>query len=207
VVRISDGFGDADRNNDNAITFYDTDLNDSGTWNDPDPLKDGGLISRGITEVTAATDPTDVGIIWSGTRSYDTAANIVKARLRIINDDVPTGQETTTSIFHHGLALGVESRGSGSSFIGRFAQPVSLGTAAGDKLVVSVDFRTWLESANPNASNALLNELRWGLLRHGSRVRHECECGPEWRQRSLGQRRWNVVRITALRRMRQRHLR
>jgi len=164
VVRISDGFGDADRNNDNAITFYDTDLNDSGTWNDPDPLKDGGLISRGITEVTAATDPTDVGIIWSGTRSYDTAANIVKARLRIINDDVPTGQETTTSIFHHGLALGVEARGQGSSIIGRFSQPVSLGTAAGDKLVVSVDFRTWLESANPNASNALLNELRWGLF-------------------------------------------
>jgi hypothetical protein len=34
VVRIFDGFGDADRNNDNAVTGYDTDLNDSGTFND-----------------------------------------------------------------------------------------------------------------------------------------------------------------------------
>src|SRR5262245_17920165 len=32
VVVISDGFGDADRNNDGAITGYDTDLNDSGTF-------------------------------------------------------------------------------------------------------------------------------------------------------------------------------
>src|SRR5207248_93681 len=77
VVRIFDGFGDADRNNDGAITGYDTDLNDSGTFNDP--TADAALISRGITEVTAATNPSDVGIIWSGTRAFDTTANLAKA--------------------------------------------------------------------------------------------------------------------------------
>ena len=67
VVVISDGFGDADRNNDGAITFYDTDLNDSGTWNDP--VEDDELASRGSVEVTAAEDPSDVGIVGSGIRS------------------------------------------------------------------------------------------------------------------------------------------
>src|SRR5215203_598131 len=86
VVKIFDGFGDADRNNDGAVTGYDTDLNDSGTFNDA--TSDAALITRGITEVTAATDPSDVGIVWSGTRSFDTAANLVKSKLRIINDSV-----------------------------------------------------------------------------------------------------------------------
>ncbi len=165
VVKISDGFGDADRNNDGAITPYDTDLNDSGTFNDP--TADATLISRGITEITTPQDASDVGIVWSGIRSFDTAANVTKARLKVINDDVATGTETTSDIFHHGYALGVESRGAGSSMMGRFAQPVAVGPAAGDKLVVSLDFRTWLESANPNSAtggNSALNELRWGLF-------------------------------------------
>ena len=43
VVKISDGFGDGDRNNDGQITFYDTDINNSNTFNDP--TADAGLIS------------------------------------------------------------------------------------------------------------------------------------------------------------------
>ena len=35
AVVISDGFGDADRNNDGTVALYDTDINDSGTLNDP----------------------------------------------------------------------------------------------------------------------------------------------------------------------------
>src|SRR5262245_9345739 len=91
VVKLFDGFGDADRNNDGAVTSYDTDLNDSGTFNDftgtPPTATgpDSALANRGITEVTAAQDPTDVGIVWSGIRSYDTTANLVKSKLRIIN--------------------------------------------------------------------------------------------------------------------------
>jgi hypothetical protein len=160
VVKYSDGFGDADRNNDGAITFYDTDVNDSGTWNDP--TEDMGL-PTGFVEVTAAQNPSDVGIVWSGIRSFDTAANIAKSRLRIINDAVPTGSETAAEIHNDGLALAVESRGGGSSFIGRFPQSVDLGPMAGDKVVVSVDFRTWRESPNPTPP-PVFNELRWGLF-------------------------------------------
>jgi hypothetical protein len=160
AVVIFDGFGDADRNNDGAITFYDSDINDSGTWNDP--VADAGLPS-GLVEVTAAQVPSDVGIVWLGIRSFDTAANIAKSRLRIINDSVATGSETGSEIHNDGLARGVESRGGGSSFIGRFGQPINLGPQAGDKVVVSVDFRTWRESGNPT-DPLIFNELRWGLF-------------------------------------------
>ena len=104
VVVISDGFGDADRNNDGVIASYDTDLNDSGTFNNA--TADAALITRGITEVTAATNASDVGIVWSGIRSFDTAANLAKGKLRIINDNVPIGSETASQIHNDGLAAG-----------------------------------------------------------------------------------------------------
>jgi hypothetical protein len=168
VVVISDGFGDADRNNDGSITL-DTDINDSGTHNDftgtpPSATgPDSGLANRGIIEVTAATDPGDVGIVWSGIRSYDTTANIAKGRIRIINDSVATGSESSTQIHNDGLALGVESRGGGSPIMGRFPQSIDLGTSAGDKVVVSVDFRGWAEADNAAALGAV-QEIRWGLF-------------------------------------------
>jgi hypothetical protein len=162
VVVLSDGFGDADRNNDGAVTFYDTDLNNSGTWNDPDPDDDMELIERGITEVTAATNAADVGIVWAGIRSYDTAANIPKGDLAIINDSVVIGSETQAEIHNDGLALSVESRGGGSSVMGRFPQSIELGPMAGDKVVVSFDFRTWREANIPFDPPAI-GEFRWGL--------------------------------------------
>ncbi len=169
VVKFFDGFGDADRDNNGVIEFYDTDLNDSGTWNMPGPIpapdgmpNDQVLLDRGLMEVTAAQDPSDIGIVWSGIRSFDTAANIVKCRLRIINDSVAIGSETSAEIHNSGLALGVEARGGGSSFIGRFGQSVEVGPVAGDKLVVSFDFRGWEESANPTPLPGF-NEFRWGL--------------------------------------------
>lgn len=160
VVVISDGFGDADRDNNGIVEFYDTDINISGTWNDA--TADAAINARGIIEVTAATDPTDVGIVWSGIRSYDTAANLVKSNIKIINDSVATGSETIAELHNDGLALGVESRGGGSSFIGRFGQSVNLGPVAGDKLKVSVDFRAWKEAANAFTPSDI-NELRWGI--------------------------------------------
>jgi hypothetical protein len=162
VVKIFDGFGDADRNNDGLINLYDSDLNFSGTLNDP--VSDAALSSRGIIEVTTAENPSDVGIVWSGIRSYDTAANLVKSNAKIINDDVATGTETTTNIHNSGLALGVESRGTGSSLMGRFNQAVEVGPMTGDKLVVSIDFRYWSESTNAIITPFALNELRWGLF-------------------------------------------
>lgn len=125
VVKIFDGFEDADRNNDGVIASYDTDWNDSGTFNDPNNGADVTLNARGITEVTAANNASDVGIVWSGIRSYDSATNLVKSKLKIFNDNVAIGAEATTDVFHHGLALGVESRGGGSSFIGKFGQSIA----------------------------------------------------------------------------------
>ena len=162
VVVISDGFGDADRNNDGAITVYDTDINVSGTLNDP--VEDVELSDRGIVEVTAAMNPGDTGIVWSGTRSFDTAANLAKSNIKIINDSVATGTETAAELHNDGLALGVESRGGGSSFIGRFGQSVDVGPVAGDKVKVSVDFRYWREAANATPVPASFQELRWGLF-------------------------------------------
>jgi len=169
-VVVFDGFGDADRNNDGLITSYDTDINNSGTFNQytgtpPSATgPDSDLANRGIVEVTAAENPSDVGIVWSGIRSYDSLTNADKSRLRIINDNVATGVETTSNILNSGLALGVESRGGGSSFIGKFNQPVVLGTQAGAKVVASFDWRVWRESGNndtqPSTSN---NSFRWGL--------------------------------------------
>lgn len=120
------------------------------------------MIARGITEVTAPQDPSDVGIVWSGMRSYDTSINQPKSKLRIFNDNVPIGSETSSQIFNHGLALGVESRGGASSFMGNFGKSISLGPAAGDKVVATVNFRSWAESNNPTTAPAI-NEIRWGL--------------------------------------------
>jgi hypothetical protein len=161
VVKFFDGFGDADRNNDGVVNFYDTDINLSGTWNDP--TEDATLASRGIVEVTAATDPSDTGLIWLGTRSFDTAANLTKANLKIINDDVATGVETVNDIHNSGLALSVEPRGGGGSFIGRFPSSVDLGPVAGDKVVVSFDFRYWRESTNRIEFPSAFDTLRWGI--------------------------------------------
>jgi hypothetical protein len=161
VVVIFDGFGDADRNNDGVVGFYDTDINNSGTWNDP--VEDDDQLDRNIMEVTAATDPSDVGIVWSGIRSFDSAANDPKFNLKIINDSVVTGTETAAEIHNDGLALGAESKGSSSRFMGRFGQSIAVGPNAGDKLVVSVDFRAWKEADNPDPIEPF-NQLRWGLF-------------------------------------------
>ena len=160
VVKFFDGFGDADRNNDGVVDFYDTDINISGTWNDP--VEDAALASRGIVEVTAAEDANDIGIVWSGIRSFDTAANLAKSNIKIINDNIATGGETSAELHNSGLALGVEPRGGGGSFIGKFPQSVEVGPVAGDRLVVSFDFRAWRESTNP-LTPPEFNELRWGL--------------------------------------------
>jgi len=162
VVKIFDGFGDADRNNDGQITGYDTDLNDNGTLDDP--TADAGLIARNIHEVSVAQAPADVGVVWSGIRSFDTAANLVKSKLRIIDDSVVTTSETATSIHNDGYALGVESSGGGSSFIGRFGQSIALGPDAGDKVVVTVDWRVWRDANNNASSPQLNNALRWGIF-------------------------------------------
>ena len=138
AVTITDGFGDADRNNDGVIAPYDTDLNVDGAI-------DG-------SDVTTATDPGDTGLIWSGTRGFASVTK-PKANAKIIDDSAGHGS---------GLALGAESVGTGSSMIGAFGQSVAIGPNVGDKIVAQIDFRIWTDSANPTPP-PFTGELRWGL--------------------------------------------
>lgn len=139
AVTITDGFGDADRNNDGVIAPYDTDVNLDGAI-------DG-------SDVAAATDAGDTGLIWTGTRGW--ASDVQpKANPKIIDDTAGHGS---------GLALGTEAKGSGSSMAGFFGQSVAIGPNVGDKIVAQVDFRIWTDSANPTPP-PFIGELRWGLF-------------------------------------------
>ena len=169
AVVIMDGFGDADRNNDSSIGFYDTDVNLSDTLNDVtgDPNnegKDEDLFNKGLIEVTAAEDAGDVGIKWSASRGF-TSSNTgdPKANIKIINDDVATGVETQGQLHNNGLALGYEAKGTGSLMMGNFGQSVVLGPDVGNLIRVKIDMRFWQESANPvGAANP--GDIRWGIF-------------------------------------------
>lgn len=61
VVVISDGFGDADRNNDGLVDRFDTDISADGTVGTFEaPLFPGSSIN----EANTPTDTADVGIMW-----------------------------------------------------------------------------------------------------------------------------------------------
>lgn len=145
---ITDGFGDADRNNDGTISFYDTDINLSDTLND-------ATLDDGLSEITTAEDAADVGIVWAATRGFTSSnSGDPKGNLKIIDDSSGHGS---------GYALSYEGKGSGSSAAGFFGQPIAVGSNVGDKVVVSVDFRINPNSANPTPPPAN-GELRWGLF-------------------------------------------
>jgi len=149
---VTDGFGDGDRNNNGAITPYDTDVNLDGVLDTYNPDKLGITL---IPEVTTPQDAGDIGIIWASTRGF-TGANDgdPKSNIKIIDDSAGLGS---------GLALGVESKGTGSSFAGFFGSSIELGPNLGDKVVVSLSFRVWTDSNNPTPPPAN-GELRWGLF-------------------------------------------
>ncbi len=145
---ITDGFGDADRNNDGVIDIYDTDVNLSGTLNDP-------VLDAGLMEIETAEDATDVGVIWSATRGF-TGSNDgdPKANLKVVDDSAGFGT---------GYALSYEAKGGGSSAIGAFGQSIAVGPNVGDKVVVSFDFRINPNTVNPTPPPAN-SQLRWGLF-------------------------------------------
>ncbi len=141
AVTFTDGFGDADRDNNGAIEPFDVDVDLDDTI-DPE-------------EVSMATDAGDVGIKWYATRGF-TGSNDgdPKPNAKIIDDSAGIGS---------GLALGAEAKGSGSSMAGFFGQSVQIGPNVGDKVVAEFDFRIWTESNNPSPPPAN-GELRWGLF-------------------------------------------
>lgn len=144
---ITDGFGDGDRNNNGAITAYDTDISLNG-------VIDG-------SEVSAALDAGDTGIIWAAARGF-TSSNTgdPKANIKIIDDSV--GDIDSVGL-QSGYALGVEAKGSGSSFVGFLNDPVVLGANVGDRVDFSFDFRGWSQSKNATPFPAI-SELRVGIF-------------------------------------------
>ncbi|MEQ8848898.1 hypothetical protein [Botrimarina sp.] len=170
VQSIFDDFSDGDRNNDGAITVYDTDFNLSDTLNQS-PEDDTLNTMKNLIEVTAP-EPGAVpqsGMVWLATRGF-TSSNTgdPKPNLKIFDDSLGRTDsedgvtETDGQVLGSGYALGVESKGTGSSFVGVFDQPVSVGPVAGDMVRVSLDWRFWRASNNPTpAPNP--GEIRWGL--------------------------------------------
>jgi len=149
AAAATDGFGDADRNNDGAITPYDTDVDLSGAI-------DGA-------ELTAPEDAGDTGLIWVATRGF-TSSNTgdPKANIKILDDSA--GDVDSPGI-GSGYALGAEAKGSGSSFVGFLNESIALGPNVGDKVAVSVDFRVWSQSNNATPAPPI-SELRWGVFQN-----------------------------------------
>ena len=170
VQSVFDDFSDGDRNNDGVVDVYDTDINISGTLN-ASPEDDQLNNDRGLIEVTGpepgATPQS--GMVWLATRGF-TSSNTgdPKTNVRVFDDtlgrtDTVEGiTETNAHVLGTGYALGAESKGSGSSFVGVFPEAIVLGPNAGDKVRVSLDWRFWRLSNNPTgAPNP--GEMRWGL--------------------------------------------
>lgn len=144
---IFDGFGDADRNNNGGITPYDTDVNLNGSI-------DGG-------EVSSALDPNDVGIQWVATRGF-TQPGDPKANIKIIDDS--TGDSDSPGL-QSGYALAYDSKGRGSSTVGMFVDPITIGANVGDKVLAEFDIRVWTKAVFTNDPPTPLSaELRWGLF-------------------------------------------
>jgi len=147
AVAVTDGFGDGDRNNNGAITAYDTDVDLSGAI-------DG-------SEISVPLDAGDTGIIWASSNGF-TSSNTgdPKANIKIIDDSVG---DVDSPGLQSGYALGSEGKGSGSSFIGFFNDPVQLGPNVGDRVDFSFDWRAWTQSGNPSAATPS-SEVRFGIF-------------------------------------------
>jgi hypothetical protein len=168
AVVISDGFGDADRNNDGVVDRFDLDISANGTVDAYEaPLYPGSSIN----EANVAEDPLDVGIAWFGARGWTSSPGSVsgeydaKFHARIINDAAGATPEGVN--IDSGLALSLNSKGRGASVTGFFGQNVALGPNIGDQVKVSFDMRFWLDSPNENVDGTPGDEkgdLRWGIF-------------------------------------------
>ena len=169
TVVVSDGFGDADRDNDGAITYKDFDTSASDLVT-ADSYTPANFPAATINEVTTATDPLDTGIKWFGMNGWTSGPNSTtgvydpKAYLSIIDDTAGLSPEGNS--IDSGLALAIDSKGRGGIAGGFFGQNVALGANVGDQVKVSFDMRLWesAPNANPLQSDGVLNaDMRWGL--------------------------------------------
>lgn len=183
VVVLSDGFGDADINNNSIpLEFVDTNINGSleDTTYVPGRLVDGSMTEPENNELTSVLNASDTGIRWIQMRGFSSAAsNTVpgsgdsKPQMRIVDDTQGAMLETSggtgglgISAIDDGYAMAWESKGGGSSAAGFFGQRVELGPEVDDEVKVSFDFRIWRDAPNLNGTN-VNNEPSQGELRFG----------------------------------------
>ncbi|MEM9352320.1 MAG: PEP-CTERM sorting domain-containing protein [Planctomycetota bacterium] len=154
VVVISDGFGDADLDNNGVpLEAYDVDVSSAGLGTPGDsyePVQSSmmdTIFADGVmvNEVTAVEDASDVGVPWYFTRGFTsgpTPPNDPKTNSRIIDDSVNalpdtnpaigftspnTPGQNTVAALGSGLALANESKGRGSSVAAFFDDDYSDG--------------------------------------------------------------------------------
>lgn len=174
VVKISDGFGDADVNNNGiAAEAADTDVSGGGTGSVGSyvALGNGGSpavfpANTMVNEVTAATDSLDVGIKWFSISGFSGTTTLTpRVSVHILDDSAGVLPETNPSIGYYstpagttkfatalgsGLALAAEAKGRANQAAGFFNSQIQLGAAVNDTVKVSFDFRVWLSAPNFN---------------------------------------------------------
>ncbi|TWU24558.1 PEP-CTERM sorting domain-containing protein [Bythopirellula polymerisocia] len=174
AVVLSDGFGDADRNNDNVIDGSDTDTGTDGIGTYI-PARSSNTAMATNNEVATALDSNDKGLRWLSNSGF-TGSNTGDRRAFIaIVDDANLAMVETqptsvagglgTTAINDGYALSYNSKGRGNSMTAIFGQTVSLGPEVGDQVKVSFDFRVWADAPNANAVQQPDDaQLRFGLF-------------------------------------------
>ena len=174
AVLFSDGFGDADRNNDNVIDGSDTDTGTDGIGTYT-PARSSNSAGGTNNEVATALDASDKGLRWLSNSGF-TSNNIGDRRAFIAIVDDTQGamletQPTSTpgglgkTAIDDGYALSYNSKGRGNSAAAFFDQTISLGHEVGDQVKVSFDFRVWRDAPNANSFEQPDDaELRFGLF-------------------------------------------
>lgn len=185
IVVISDGFGDADINND-GVPLEAVDVSPTGGVGTPTYIP-GRLFVDGMsgeptnTKVDTVLDASDRGIRWLNIRGFSGAPDTAtpgsgssKPSMRIVDDTQGAMVETQNGTgglgidaIDDGYAMSWESRGGGSVAAGFFDRTISLGSQVDDKVSVSFDFRVWRDAPNTNSGADSNNSPSFGELRFG----------------------------------------
>lgn len=173
VVVLSDGFGDADLNNDGTLDGNVQGSVEDETWVPARVFIDGMSDEPENTEVTAALNAGDTGIRWIQMRGWTSAQGNFpgvgnpKPRLSVVDDGAQLETQAGTGGLNRpsldGYAMSWESSGGGSSAAGFFDQQIELGPEDGDEVKVSFDFRLWGDVPNAEELMPGASELRFGL--------------------------------------------
>jgi hypothetical protein len=193
VVKILDGFGDADVDNDGTpLEMNDVDVSGAGDGaiGPYIAVGNGGTpaiypMDTMVNEVTAVENPNDVGIRWFSMSPFSgTAPNLdPRVSVHVIDDSASALPDTNPAIgyFHSvpgqtrvaaaiddGLALAAEAKGRANQFAGFFNEQIELGPETGDEVKVSFDFRLWFSAPNFNNATSInhipaIGELRFGM--------------------------------------------